>query len=205
VCIALTVLAAGASNLDLRSSVRPAVGGDARARLESASAQSLSGSSLYQLESTWTNDRGERVKLKDLGGATEVMAMVFTRCPTVCPTLVHDLKAMDKSMPGGAHKGTHFVLITIDPEHDTPAVLREFRDRMGLDPQRWTLLRGSESDTRELTAVLGLAYGKGDGQNFAHSSLVTVLDRGGVIVHQQTGVGTDPMRAVAAIENTLPR
>ena len=199
--VTIAVLAVGASNLDHCAVLRPSLRGDVSSRIAVASAQGLSGESLYQLESMWTTDRGRHLKLKDLSGATEVMAMVFTSCPTLCPTLVHDLKAMDASMRGRAHDGTHFVLVTIDPEHDTPQVLSRFRNRMGLDPDRWTLLRGSESDTRELAAVLGLAYGKGDGRNYTHSSLITVLDRGGVIVHQQTSLGTDPMRAVAAIEN----
>lgn len=203
--VTLSVLAVGASNLDRSATTRQSSEPGRGARVATTDAQALSGASLYQLESVWTTDRGEQVRLKDLDGTTEVMAMVFTRCTSVCPTLVHDLKAMDASMHGGARKDTHFVLVTIDPEHDTPEALSEFRNRMGLDADRWTLLRGTASDTRELAAVLGFAYGKGDGQNYNHSSLVTVLDRGGLIVHQQTGIGSDPMRAVAAIENLLAR
>ena len=203
--LTLSVLAVGASNLDRSATVRQFLGSGRAAAVATTSAQALSGASLYQLESVWTTDRGEQVRLKDLDGTTEVLAMVFTRCTSLCPTLVHDLKAMDASMRRSARTGTHFVLVTIDPEHDTPEALREFRDRMGLDAERWTLLRGTESDTRELAAVLGFAYGKGDGRNYTHSSLVTVLDRGGLIVHQQTSVGSDPMRAVAAIENSQAR
>lgn len=203
--VTCAVLAVGVRNLDHSSAMRPLVGGDERARLATASDQPLSGASLYQLESTWTTDAGQQVRLKDLGGTTEVMAMVYTHCPSLCPTLVHDLKAMDASMHRDAKEGTRFVLVTIDPAHDTPEALREFRNRMGLDPGRWTLLCGNATDTRELAAVLGLAYGKGNGRDYTHSALVTVLDRGGVIVHQQNGVGTDPARAVTAIENSLAR
>ena len=203
--VTFSVLAVGASNLDRSATSRQFSGSGRGAAVATASSQALSGASLYQLESVWTTDRGEQVRLKDLDGTTEVLAMVFTRCTSQCPTLVHDLKSLDASMHGGARTGTHFVLVTIDPQHDTPQALREFRDRMGLDPERWTLLRGTESDTRELAAVLGFAYGKGDGRNYTHSSLVTVLDRGGLIVHQQTGVGSDPMRTVAAIEDAQAR
>ena len=203
--VTLSVLAAGASKLG-RSTLAPGEAEGGRgAHVASTAAPALNGESLYQLESTWTTDTGERVHLKDLAGSSEVLAMVFTRCPTLCPTLVHDLKALDASMPGGTRAGTHYVLVTIDPEHDTPEVLREFRTRMGLDPRRWTLLRGDDSTTRELAAVLGFAYGKGDGRNYTHSNLVTVLNRGGVIVHQQTGVGSDPTRALTAIEHSLMR
>ena len=123
----------------------------------------------------------------------------------MCPTLVHDLKAMAASMSRDEQNGTHFVLVTIDPEHDTPQALREFRNHMGLDASHWTLLCGKDADTRELAAVLGFAYGKGDGRNYTHSNLVTILDRGGVIVHQQTGVRSDPTRALAAIETSQTR
>ena len=203
--VTLSVLAVGASNLDRSATSRQYSGTDHGARVATTSARALSGASLYQLESVWTTDRGEQVRLRDLDGTTEVLAMVFTRCTSLCPTLVRDLKSLDASIHGGARTGTRFVLVTIDPQHDTPQALREFRDRMGLDADRWTLLRGTESDTRELAAVLGFAYGRGDGRNYTHSNLVTVLDRGGLIVHQQAGVGADPMRAVAAIENSQAR
>src|SRR5258708_32772869 len=118
--VTLSVLAAGASKLG-RSTLAPGdAGSDRGARVATASAPHLSGESLYQLESTGTTDRGERVHLKDLSGSAEVMAMVFTPCPTLCPTLVHDLKAMGGSMRGGTRAGTRYALVNIDPEHDTP-------------------------------------------------------------------------------------
>lgn len=200
--VSLVVMATGPSRLDHSMLTHPA---PARPQRLPSGSQVLSGESLYQLESVWTSDRGQHLRLRELGGSTQVLAMVFTRCPTLCPTLVHDLKAMDAGMKAEARRGTHFVLVTIDPEHDTPKALREFRAHMGLDPNRWTLLCGKDSDTRELAAVLGFAYGKGDGRSYTHSNLVTVLDRGGVIVHQQAGINSDPMRALAAIENTQAR
>lgn len=194
------VLAVGASRLDRSTRVQPNASATSAA---SSSISDPSGESLYQLESVWTTDRGERVRLKDLAGSTEVLAMMFTRCPTLCPTLVHDLKAVEASLRGRARAHTQFLLVTMDPEHDTPQALREFRSRMGLGSEHWTLLCGSEADTRELGAVLGFAYGRGDGKNYTHSNLVTVLDPGGVIVHQQTGLGSDPERALLAIEQSL--
>jgi len=198
--LAVIVLSTGVSRLDHGSpTVRTS------AREAEATLAALSDESLYQLGSTWTNDRGEPVKLVALAGSPQVVAMVYTRCTSLCPLLVHDLKAMDRSIHGRAREATRYVLVTMDPGHDTPAALAAWRRHMGLDDARWTLLRGSEPDTRELAAVLGFAYGKGDGKNYSHSSLVTVLDKGGRIVHQQTSVGADPQRTVAAIEQSLAR
>jgi protein SCO1/2 len=164
-----------------------------------------SGESLYQLPSVWTTDAGSRFKLEQLKGGTRVLAMMFTHCPSLCPTLVRDLKALDAAMPAKTRATTEYVLVTIDPDHDDAATLREFRTRMGLDPRRFLLLRGNARDTQELAAVLGFNYGKGDGRNYTHSNLVTVLDGQGAIVHQQIGLGTDLGRAVAMIQETRAR
>jgi len=164
-----------------------------------------SGESLYQLTSVWTTDGGAQVRLEDLRGCTRVLAMMFTHCPSLCPTLVRDLKKVDAAMPEKTRQATRYVLVTIDPEHDTPGALRAFRTRFGLDPRRWLLLRGNAHDTQELAAVLGFNYGKGDGRNYTHSNLVTVLNRQGEIVHQEIGMGTDPTRAAEVLEGARIR
>jgi len=170
-----------------------------------APAPALSGESLYQLPSVWTIDTGAPLKLAQLRGGPRVLAMMFTHCPSLCPTLVRDLKALDAAMPAKTRAHTEYVLVTIDPEHDDAVALQAFRERMALDPKRWLLLRGNAHDTQELAAVLGFNYGKGDGRNYTHSNLVTVLDGRGAIVHQQVGLGQDLSRAVATIEETRAR
>ncbi len=164
-----------------------------------------SGESLYQLPSVWVTDAGSSLKLAQLRGGTRVLAMMFTHCPSLCPTLVRDLKALDAAMPAKTRARTEYVLVTIDPEHDDAAALKAFRKRMVLDPRRWLLLRGNARDTQELAAVLGVNYGKGDGRNYTHSNLVTVLDGQGAIVHQQVGLGDDLTRTVAMIQETRAR
>jgi protein SCO1/2 len=74
---------------------------------------------------------------------------------------------------------------------------------MKLDAKRWKLLRGSESDVRELAAVLGFNYEQIDSGQFVHSNLITVLDTHGEIVHQQAGVTGSDEELTAAIDRTL--
>ena len=164
-----------------------------------------SGESLYQLPSVWTTDAGSRLKLEQLKGGPRVLAMMFTRCPSLCPTLVRGLKALDAAMPAKTRATTKYVLVTIDPDHDDSAALHDFRRHMGLDPRRFLLLRGNAHDTQELAAVLGINYGRGDGRNYTHSNLVTVLDGEGAIVHQQIGLDEDLSRTVATIREAPAR
>ena len=196
--LSLVVLSLVTSTFDRR--------GDHVARPAIASAPAVpSGESLYQLPSVWTTDAGSRLKLEQLKGGPRVLAMMFTHCPSLCPTLVRDLKALDAAMPAKTRATTEYVLVTIDPDHDDAAALHDFRARMGLDPKRFLLLRGNAHDTQELAAVLGFNYGKGDGRNYTHSNLVTVLDGQGEIVHQQIGLGEDLSRTVSTIQEAPAR
>ncbi len=161
----------------------------------------LSDRSLYQLTSRWVSEHGQSVELIDFGGRTVVMAMIFTSCPAECPTLVKDLQRLERSLPSAVLSETRFVLISIDPERDTPQVLNDYAGRMGLDAAHWTLLHGDANDVRELSALLGLAYGKSDSESrLVHAKLVTVLNRGGEVLEQQAGVRDDPERIVRALE-----
>ena len=168
-----------------------------------AGAGALSPKSLYQLSSVWTTDEKKTMPLVELRGSFQVLAMMFTHCPAACPMLVKQIQAMERVMPGNVKANTRFVLISLDPERDTPGVLKDYRNRMGLDRERWTLLRGNATGVRELAATLGFNYGKGGATDFVHTKLVTVLNPEGEIIHQQPGVGDDPHRVIDAIEKAM--
>ncbi len=159
----------------------------------------IGGSSIYQLGSRWTNDAGRTVRLGELAGRVQLLAMMFTSCPSVCPTFVREIVRLDRALPRELREHTHVVLVSIDPEHDTPDVLRRYRERMSLERERFELLRGEPGDVRELAQVIGVAYAKTEGSDIAHTRLVTVLDRGGEVVHQQAGILEDQERLVQGI------
>jgi protein SCO1 len=142
-----------------------------------------SAGSVYQLESRWTTDAGRTLKLAELGGHYQVVAFIFTHCGGACPLLVKSLQLQARSMPQQMRERARFLLVSIDPANDTVAALRRYRQDMGLD-ERWTVLRGRDTDVRELTAALGFNYQRmADGQ-FAHSNSITLLDPAGAIVLQ---------------------
>ena len=165
----------------------------------------FSSASLFQLDAVWTSDQNRSVRLAALRGSPVVMAMIFTRCPSACPTLVRELQGLQRRLSGEARARTKFVLLSIDPEHDTPAALSAYRSKMGLEPEHWWLLRGSADDVRDVSASLGVSYGQGEGMAAAHSRLLTVLDSEGEILHQQPGVKADPDKLVSVIERAAQR
>jgi protein SCO1 len=146
--------------------------------------------SLFQLRSSWTTDQGSAIKLEDLSGHYQIVAFIFTQCGGACPLLVKSLQQQARSWPAAVRDQSRFLLVSIDPEHDTVSTLRRYRKDLGLD-ERWTLLRGGEADVRELAAVLGFNYDRMPNGQFAHSNLITLLSPSGEIVLQQTSAEGD--------------
>jgi protein SCO1/2 len=167
-----------------QSAAPPAPGGDAP----------LSDASVYHVDVEWGTDAGETVTLADLRGTPVALAMVYADCGTACPRIVHDMKQIGEA----AGVPLRYVLVTLDPERDTPETLRAFRAMHGMGDD-WTMLRGTDDDVRTLAAVLGVRYRADPNGTIAHSNLITLLDAGGDVVARQEGLGTDPAPAVAAL------
>lgn len=155
--------------------------------------------SLYKLDARWTSDVEREVKLEVLRGRPQVVALFFTNCEHSCPLIVADMKAIDKALPRTLRGKVDYLLVSIDPERDTPAALRAFRAKHELPTERWTLLRGTPEATRELAAMIGFRYLPGSPTQFAHSLLISIVNQSGEIVFQQAGVGGMPNEAVAAL------
>lgn len=149
----------------------------------------LPANSLYQLETAWTQDDGTLLRLADLRGKPRVLTMFFSRCDNVCPMLAGQLKTLEREMPADLRRRVGFVLVTLDPEDDDAETLAEYRRRMDLASDRWTLLRGGPDDTRELAHLLGVAYmpKKADGQ-IDHNGIIAILDAEGRIIETTPGI-----------------
>jgi protein SCO1/2 len=153
-----------------------------------AAAPSFSDKSLYQLESSWTNDTGKAVQLGDLRGRVQLVVMFFASCTYACPILVHDLQRIEAAIPPSIRNEVGVTLVTIDPERDTPRALQQFRLSRALPSERWTLLRGTAEDTLELALLLGVKYKRETNGQFSHSNLVTLLNERGEIIYQLAGL-----------------
>jgi len=138
------------------------------------------------------------VRLADLAGTVRVVAMIYTSCATTCPRIVADLKRIEAALPAARRADVGFVLVSIDPERDTPGRLAAWAASAGLDPARWTLLAGDDDAVRELAASIDVRYQAQPDGELAHTNGITVLDRTGAIAHRQPGLG-DTRATIAAV------
>ena len=92
----------------------------------------------------FTERSGRRVATTDLRGSVWVVDFIYTECTETCPTQSLQLAQLQREFSGTPD--LRLVSITVDPAHDTPAVLRTYAERYGAS-ERWWFLTG---DKREI-------------------------------------------------------
>jgi len=156
----------------------------------------IESASIFNLTSKWETQNNETIELKDLKGEVLVMVMVYTSCQAACPRLVADMRNIRKKVDS---KDVRYVLVSIDPEVDTPEVLKAFAIENEMDSDEWTFLQGSIDDVREFSNVLAVKYKQISPIDFSHSNIISVFDKEGVLYHQQEGLGVDNDATVSKI------
>ena len=101
----------------------------------------------YQIpDVTLVNQEGEQVKLKHLLESEEVVLVdfIYATCTTICPVLSAGFSSFQRKL-AAENKSPRLVSISIDPDHDTPAVMKEYLRRYRASPG-WDFLTGSRAD-----------------------------------------------------------
>ena len=131
-------------------------------------------------EFRFTNQDGRTITRADLLGKVWVVDFFFTRCPGPCPVMSARMAEISKELRKA--KDVRLVSVSIDPTHDTPAVLSQYAARMNADPSRWIFLTGPENEIREFTQKGMLQVLAKDPDNIpTHSTRFLVIDREGRI------------------------
>jgi protein SCO1 len=137
---------------------------------------------------SFTNQLGQPVSLSDFKGQAVAFTFIFTRCPfpTFCPRMSQHFEAVQaqlKQMPNGP-TNWHLLSITIDPQFDTPAVLKNYATQYHYDPKRWSFVTGELIDTTAIAEQFGLLFYRPDPNQAAginHNLRTVVLTASGKI------------------------
>ncbi len=163
----------------------------------------ISDMSIFNLTSTWTNQNGEALQLKNLKGDVLVMVMVYTSCKAACPRLVADMRNIEERLTEHAKENVQMVFVSIDPKTDTPERLKAFAKENEMDKKPWVFLRSTEDNTREFAAVVAVNYKKISPLDFSHSNIISVFDEKGEMVFQQEGLGVNSDATIQHIEEAV--
>ena len=143
-------------------------------------------------EFSLTSQDGGELKLADLRGKVVAVTFIFTLCADTCPVLTPMMSYVQDQLGSDFGEKICFVSITIDPERDTPEVLKEYAHAFGANLSGWSFLTGPPEAIRDVTRHYGVFAAKAENGNIDHTFLTSIIDRRGILRVQYLGVRFDP-------------
>lgn len=159
-----------------------------------------SSGSIYHLGAVLTDQSGVERRLDTHRGHPVLVTMFYGRCPMACPLLIDTMRSVERAVAPAERNQLRFLLISIDPEHDTVANLHQLSVDRKLDLARWSVTRTDAASVRKIAAMLGIQYRQLPDGNYNHSSIVTLLNADGDIQYQSSILGRADPELLAALK-----
>jgi protein SCO1/2 len=161
-----------------------------------------------------TDQGGRPIADTDFKGTFTVVGFIYTSCPDVCPLLTSRMALLQAKLGEQGLLGSQVRLlsISVDPEHDTPAVLSAYAKEHGADTATWSFVTGDLSQIRSVvTDGFKVGYEKvtphadhdghgGDPYEVSHSGQIALVDPSGAIRAYYDGEQLDPDQVIADIQ-----
>ena len=152
-----------------------------------------------------TNQNGQPFGSVQLAGKIWIADFVYTTCPGPCPMISSRMSELQKPLE---KTDVHLVSFSVDPEKDTPEVLRRYAERLQAEPGRWDFLTGPKSAIYKLSHdgfKLAISDG-GDARGIpVHSTRIALVDRHGQIRGYYDATDADAVTKLVADTNHLLR
>ena len=146
---------------------------------------------------------GAPVKLADYRGKVVAVTFIFTLCADTCPVLTPMMSFVQDQLGANFGEKIHFVSITVDPERDTPEVLKEYAQAFGANLSGWSFLTGTSDAIRDVTRRYGIFAAKTANGSIDHTFLTSIIDQRGILRVQYLGVRFDPEEFRRDLESLL--
>jgi protein SCO1 len=152
-----------------------------------------------------TNQNGQPFGSAQLTGKIWIADFIYTTCPGPCPMISTRMGELQKPLE---KTDVHLVSFSVDPEKDTPEVLRKYADNLHADPKRWAFLTGTKSSIYKLShdgfklAVSDRSEAEGMP---VHSTRMVLVDRHGEIRGYYDAIGPEAITKLVADTTHLLR
>ena len=143
---------------------------------------------ISRTQNTFYNQDSIKVQFpKIIEGKIALMAMVYTHCPDICPMTTHNMQLIEERLPDELKGKVKFVIISFDPNRDTPSVLRKFAEIRDIDFANWSLLTGDQENTKEVMLKFDIkaipadsTYDNGElSYSMIHTDRISLIDQEG--------------------------
>ena len=161
--------------------------------------------SIYQLKAELTDQSGATQPFDLYRGQPTLVTMFYGSCPGVCPLLFETMQYMERSLDEKQRSRLRVLMISIDPDRDTPDALTSLAHDHHVDLKRWTLARTDAREVRKIAAVLNIQYRRLPNGDFNHSSVITLLDTEGRAITNTNHLGKPDSEFMTALQHALSR
>lgn len=159
--------------------------------------------SYYEMDVPLETHAGNQTSFAAFAGKPTIVSMFYGTCPHVCPMLISTIKQVESQLPEDLRKELQVILVSVDPERDSPQALNEIADRHAVDSDRWVLARTVPVQTRALAAVLGIKYKQLPDGEFNHTTSIILLDSEGREIARSGKLGAPEAEFVRKVEASL--
>jgi len=151
------------------------------------------------------NQNGQPFGSAQLSGKIWVADFIYTTCPGPCPMISSRMSELQKPLE---KSDVHLISFSVDPEKDTPQVLRGYAEKLQADPARWDFLTGPKSAIYNLSHdsfKLAVSDGSDERGIPVHSTRMVLVDRRGQIRGYYDATEADAVTKLLADTNHLLR
>jgi protein SCO1/2 len=137
-------------------------------------------------EFSLTDQTGRMVRSDELRGSLLVVGFIFTRCPSVCPSLSARMQRLQYTLAPLPENDVKLLSISIDPEHDTPEVLAAYAAEYDADASRWHFLTSDQTTIQAVLKGFHVSAERIDDpdkpDNILHSEAMLLVDADGTLI-----------------------
>ena len=150
-----------------------------------------------------TTQSGERLSLTDLRGKVLAVTFIYATCKDTCPILTAKMATLQQRLGADFGPRVRFVSVTVEPEVDTPPVLKAYAERFGADPAGWSFLTGSGAEVDDVVRRYGAFAKRVKPGEVDHLFLTSLVDRDGMLRVQYLGYRFDPDEMLRDLRSLL--
>lgn len=146
----------------------------------------------YIPEFSFLNQDENYVGRAEMEGKITVVDFFFTTCPNICPVMSREMERVNDIFRD--QPKVQIMSISIDPEYDTPAVLKEYAEEHNAIPGKWHFLSGPKEETYRLARcgfVIPTIDGNGVADDFVHTDKFMLIDELGRIRGYYSGTNRE--------------
>jgi len=137
---------------------------------------------------TLTTQDGAQLSLHDLVGEVVAVMFIYTACADTCPMLTAKMASVQDKLGRDFGPRVFFVSVSVDPERDTPEVLRHYARVHDANPAGWAFLTGTKAQIADVARRYGVYYRKSPRGDVTHTFLTSLIDQRGMLRVQYVGV-----------------